>query len=250
VTDPAPLLTQPGQHIIRHETAASEVRVPVQQLARWIAVNVTLALVITAAICVGLWGARVPLGLVWRRWVVAVWSVGWCWWAIVRPLRVLDKRYSIEVIDQSWPATRLPMPAHVGPLDARGIRDRVWEDALPPEPEPTDRAAIEGQMREVIQVEVTHQDERGHTQRMTRDVLPVSPDKARALAEHILGGGEFSERALTSRNVLSSRDEVNAIREVMIDAGWAHWRDQDEPRQGVAVSPAGRAVLRAIAEEA
>lgn len=78
--------------------------------------------------------------------------------------------------------------------------------------------------------------------------LPVSPDKARAVAAHVLAGKPFTHGALTGRFKTMSRGEFEALRDYLVDPnkGFARWVNSQAHEQGVIVLAKGEALFRGI----
>jgi len=76
------------------------------------------------------------------------------------------------------------------------------------------------------------------------------PDRLQVLARGLLAGRPFSEGEWCGSGRPLSQRQFRSIRDAMVDAGLARWRDPDEPRQGAELTSAGRAVLRRIGEGA
>ena len=61
----------------------------------------------------------------------------------------------------------------------------------------------------------------------------------------LAGGGTFSER--TAIDFGYGRERFIELRDYMIRNAWVVWNNPDEPRQGMALTPAGKDVVRSIA---
>lgn len=75
------------------------------------------------------------------------------------------------------------------------------------------------------------------------------PGLHKALADHILGGGDYSEGQLTrGHRALFTRSQFTDLREALLKRDLLAWRDPGQKRQGVAFTDAGLDLLRRIAE--
>lgn len=93
-----------------------------------------------------------------------------------------------------------------------------------------------------IRVEVTSADHRN----TTIAELPYS-DRLGTFARGALAGEPISERRWSGAGALFSQAEFRTLRDVMLARGWLRWNDPGNPQQGLELSPAGRACLRALA---
>jgi len=78
--------------------------------------------------------------------------------------------------------------------------------------------------------------------------LPASPAQLRDLSTGLLAGMSFSEASWSGDGRIFSKSEFHAIRQAFIGRGWARWRVENAPAQGVAITAPGRAVLRELAQ--
>ncbi|HFD38520.1 MAG TPA: hypothetical protein ENJ31_01535 [Anaerolineae bacterium] len=78
--------------------------------------------------------------------------------------------------------------------------------------------------------------------------LPISPRAAGIIARGVLRGQRLSESAWSGRGGVCSRSEFGRFRAVLIERGWAVWRNPQAPAQGIELTAAGRAVFRRLAE--
>jgi hypothetical protein len=65
------------------------------------------------------------------------------------------------------------------------------------------------------------------------------------LSKALNGGASFSLR--TAEEFGYSRERFNELRDHCIKNGWVVWNNADEPRQGMTVTNAGKAVFRSVA---
>lgn len=84
----------------------------------------------------------------------------------------------------------------------------------------------------------------------TRRTLPVTPEQLQAWAQGVASGLSISENTWTGRGKPFSRAEYRDMRDALIRYGWAQWRDPNAPQQGLELTRAGKAVLRAIINQA
>ena len=120
---------------------------------------------------------------------------------------------------------------------------RLWRldtysipDYLLPEPEPVQATAS------TVRVEVVND-----SQIVIAD-LPATPAQLRDLSTGLLAGMSFSEASWSGDGRIFSKSEFHAIRQAFIGRGWARWRVENAPAQGVAITYPGRAVLRELAQ--
>lgn len=75
------------------------------------------------------------------------------------------------------------------------------------------------------------------------------PEKLPELSRGLLEGKrQFSQTTWSGRGHLFSRAEFETLRGELIRRGLARWKNPEAPSQGVELTPAGKAVLRRLAE--
>lgn len=79
--------------------------------------------------------------------------------------------------------------------------------------------------------------------------LPVSYDQLRELADGIARGAPLSENAWSGPGRPFTRSEFGALRGVLISRGWAVWRREGSPGQGIELTSSGRAIVRYFAND-
>lgn len=77
--------------------------------------------------------------------------------------------------------------------------------------------------------------------------VPCSPEELAEFGRGLLSGRPLSESEWSGRGRPFSRAQFRALRAAMLDRGFACWRDPAFPGQGVALTPAGRALVRELA---
>lgn len=77
--------------------------------------------------------------------------------------------------------------------------------------------------------------------------LPYA-DRLADFARGVLAGSPISERTWSGAGALFSQSEFRQVRDIFLARGWFRWSNPDAPQQGIELSPAGRAALRALAE--
>jgi len=171
---------------------------------------------------------------------VAVWVVG-CWrYCTVEPRGRLVQRLNIEITDPGHPPMRLPVD-RLEPLDIYLGLDEPKQPRPEPRPLPPAPARAEWVEKASNGTGKIHQLE-----------LPISPDKMRALAEHIIIKEQpFSETACCRTSGILSQPEYGSIRDWLIasERGFARWADENNHRAGAEITAKGRALLRAFMPE-
>lgn len=76
--------------------------------------------------------------------------------------------------------------------------------------------------------------------------LPARPEQLQALASGITQGRTF---ALTAWAGTFTRPEFEGLRDELIKRGLARWANERSHNQGIVLTPAGRAVMRRLAEQ-
>lgn len=173
---------------------------------------------------------------------IAVWVVG-CWrYCTVEVRGRLVQRYNISITDKHYPAMRNPIDRE-DPLDIYidGYGQEPEQERPPSKPLPPAPARAEWVEKASNGTGKIHQLE-----------LPISPDKMKALAEHIIIKDQpFSETACCRTSGILSQPEYGNIRDWLIasERGFARWVNDDNHKSGVVVTAKGRALLRAFMPE-
>lgn len=90
----------------------------------------------------------------------------------------------------------------------------------------------------------------GATRRQKMIDLPARPEQLQSLARGLVAGAAFSQAAWTGSGAEFTRAEFAALQGELIKRGLARWNNPATPARGVALTPAGRAVMKHIAEVA
>lgn len=93
-----------------------------------------------------------------------------------------------------------------------------------------------------LRVEIAEDDNHWRVGRM-----PI-PDGIDLVARGVLRGRPLSEKEWTGSGKPLSQRQFRAIRDEMMECGLARWKNPGEPRQGAELTPAGRAVMRKLAQ--
>lgn len=120
----------------------------------------------------------------------------------------------------------------------RQVRDLLWTVITTVSQERTEPE------RPTVRVEVAQ--EGGRVVRYLD--LPGDPDRLAVLARGVLAGRPLSEATWCGAGRPFSRGEFADLRAELLRAGLARWRNPQAPAQGVILTPAGRAVLRRLAQ--
>lgn len=98
-----------------------------------------------------------------------------------------------------------------------------------------------------VRVEVSQTEGAAHTTQIAD--LPVSVDQLAQLAVGLLAGQTFAEGVWTGAGRPFSKSEFIALRSEFIKRGWACWKNDRAPAQGVSLTRPGAAVMRSFASE-
>jgi len=78
--------------------------------------------------------------------------------------------------------------------------------------------------------------------------LPIDLERLSAMARSINNGRPFSVSAWSGRGKLLSRSEFEALRDWLLESGYARWRDDNNRNLGVEFTRQGAAFWRGVAE--
>lgn len=78
--------------------------------------------------------------------------------------------------------------------------------------------------------------------------LPVSEEQASVFFPAVAGGATLAENYWCGQGKPFAQSEFRDLRERMIEQKWLFWRNPQEPRQGVELTRAGKAMVRYLGE--
>lgn len=246
--------TQPGERETEHVSIATRVKMPWLRFVYTCAAEgaatmaFTLILYIILATVAGFIAANrepIPFHLVvwrgmlggWRgiRWFLSVPAIMWLALVIFHASELVTANYRPhQITGDSWPATNAAQEPHFAAETFAQAQERYRRLLEADAPEPT--------AERVIRIELAESTRNGRRVQIAH--LP-DLDGLPAFARAVVAGQSLSFR--TAQRFGITRAQFNALRQELFERGWAVWADRNNPRQGIRLTHAGRAVMRHIA---
>jgi hypothetical protein len=76
--------------------------------------------------------------------------------------------------------------------------------------------------------------------------LPTNPEQSKAVAMHVLRGGQFTHGALVGRGKMFTRSEFEGLRDYLTKEGFMRWVNPHATNQGTVLTAKGEALFRGI----
>lgn len=98
---------------------------------------------------------------------------------------------------------------------------------------------------DITRIEIVEHPAKNSTRFSSAD-FPISPERLSALARDVLNGVPLSEAELVTHRKLISGPKFRALQDLLIERGFAAWKNADNHRLGIGLTYGGQALFRQL----